>query len=235
MIYSLSLQENFHLGKRLIILTAVFVLFNKNVFSQAKGFSITTDLDIQRSFKKEQQYWAVGQTAQVQFHFTQKETIYFWFAYYSNGKFSNDLTASAKNISTNPQTINYLNDARMRFKHLSLGWKHYFKGTYDADQAWNLYSYAGFGLMLGQINNSQSVPVDTSVYYVPVLNGKATFKRLTFDLGLGWEVNLGGDIYFYNEARVWIPTTDYPSNYILINQNAPVMGSLNFGIRILFD
>src|SRR4030095_2551272 len=122
----------------------------------------------------------------------------------------------------------------MRFKHLSLGWKHYFIGGSDIDEKWSLYGYTGFGLLLGRVINSHSVSIDTNSYFVPVRSGKANFKRLTLDMGLGWEVPLGGDIFFYNEARLWIPTTDYPSKYIFVNKNAPFVASLNFGIRILF-
>lgn len=123
----------------------------------------------------------------------------------------------------------------MRFKQISIGWKRYLKGTYDSEEGWNLYGIAGFGLLLGRIQNTQSVTTDTSLYNVPVTGGKDNFKRLTADLGLGWEVHLGGGIYFYTEGKVWIPTTDYPSNYIFINEKAPLVISLNAGIRILFD
>jgi hypothetical protein len=137
--------------------------------------------------------------------------------------------------ATNPQTIDYVNNAEMRFKQFSLGWKHYFKGAADAYEGWNLYGYAGFGIILGRIVNIHSVVIDTTQYNVPVRSGKANFKRLTLDLGLGWDANLGGDVYFYNEVRVWVPTSDYPSKYIFINKNAPLVASINFGIRILFD
>jgi hypothetical protein len=197
--------------------------------------SIATDFDFQHSFKKEQRYWAVGQTVNVHFHFTPKEGVYAWISYYTEGKFQNKLVALARSSTTVPQQVDYVNDAKMRFKQISMGWKHYLKGAFDIDEKWSLYGYAGFGLVLGRVINSQSMTIDTSLYSVQVRNGKANFKRLTLDLGLGYEIYLGGDVYFYNEARVWIPTTDYPSKYLFINKNAPFMGSLNFGIRILFD
>jgi hypothetical protein len=72
------------------------------------------------------------------------------------------------------------------------------------------------------------------VYNVPVRIGKANFKRLTIDAGLGAEFPVGADIYFYSEGRVWIPTTDYPSKYIFVNKNAPMLGMFNIGLRVLF-
>ena len=204
-------------------------------FSQQPKLSISNDLGLQHSFKKEQRYWAGGHTIHLHLHFTPKEEAYSWISYYSVGKFSNDIMASAKLPATSPQQINYVNKAEMRFKQFSLGWKHYLKGAFNSEDKWNLYGYAGFGLMLGRVVNNHSLTIDTSLYNVPVRSGKANFKRLTVDLGLGWEVPLSSDIFFYNEARVWIPTTDYPSNYLLVNKNAPLVASLNFGIRILFD
>ena len=169
------------------------------------------------------------------FNFAPKNGMYVWLAYYSNGKFSNHPTATAKSIFTLPQQIDYTNDAQMRIKHISVGWKHYLKGAYNIEDSWSLYGYAGFGLLLGSIENQHSVSIDSAEYYIPVLKGKANFKRLTLDLGLGYEMPVGGDIYFYMEGRAFLPTTDYPSNYLFVNKKAPLTGSLNTGLRILFD
>lgn len=204
------------------------------VFSQSTRFSIATDLGLQRCFKKEQQYWAGGHTIQAQFHFTPKDGAYAWISYYTNGKFSNNITATAKSAATFPQQINYVNKAVMRFKQISIGWRKYLKGTFNIEKGWNIYGYAGFGLLLGRIENTHSVPIDTTVYTVPVRVGKANFKRLTLDLGLGSEAPLGADIFIYAEGRAWIPTTDYPSKYIFVNDNAPLVGMFNVGIRVLF-
>ena len=203
--------------------------------SQFPVFSLSTDLGAQRSFKKGQQYWAFGHTLQGHFNFTPKDGIYLWLSYYTNGDFSNQVTATAKSPATLPQQIAYTNNAVMGLKHFSTGWKKYLKGTFDSEGAWSLYGYAGFGLLLGRIENTHSVAIDTNVYYVPVRSGKANFKRLTFDLGLGYEIPLGGDIYFYMEGRAWIPASDYPSKFLFVNDNAPLVGMLNAGIRILFN
>jgi hypothetical protein len=187
------------------------------------------------SFKNEQRYWSIGQTVNFHFHITPRDGAYAWVSYYSDGRFTNALAAAAKSSATVPQQINYQNKAEMRFKHVSVGWKRYLKGTFDSEKKWNLYGYAGFGLMIGRIFNTHSAGIDTSVYTVPVLSGKANFKRLTFDLGLGLEFPVGGEIYLYIEGRALVPTTDYPSNYLFINRNAPFTGAANAGLRILFD
>jgi len=221
------------LTKRIAIPVILFC-FSAVSFSQPTRFSIATDLGLQRSFKKEQRYWAGGHTIQVQFHFTPKDGAYAWVSYYTSGKFSNNVTATARSATTLPQQINYINKAVMRFKQISIGWKKYLKGTFNAEHGWNIYGYAGFGLILGRIENTHSVPIDTSVYIVPVRVGKANFKRLTLDLGLGWEAPIGADVFIYAEGRAWIPTTDYPSKYIFVNDNAPLVGMFNVGIRVLF-
>ncbi len=231
----LTLQPEYRLKKQIYISLLFAFSFSSTVHSQQTQFSLATDLGLQRSFKKEQRYWAVGQTLHAHFHFTSREGAYCWISYYSIGNFSNDLAATAKLPATSPQQVNYVNRAQMRFKHISVGWKHYLKGFYNNEDNWNLYGYAGFGLILGRVENSHSITIDTALYNVPVRRGKANFKRLTLDLGLGWEVNMGGTIYFYNEGRVWVPTTDYPSKYIFVNRDAPLVASISFGIRVLFD
>ena len=220
------------MGKRFII-SLFFTCFSACVFCQTQ-FSIATDLGLQRSFKKEQQYWAGGHTVHAHFHFTPKDGAYAWISYYSVGKFSNNVTATAKSATTVPQQVNYVNKAEMRFKHFSIGWKRYLKGNCSIDEGWSLYFYTGLGILLGKVTNTHSVAIDTNVYKVPVRSGKANFKRLTLDLGLGWETPIGADVFFYTEGRVWVPTTDYPSKFIFVNKNAPLVAMLNFGLRILF-
>ncbi|MBM3417190.1 MAG: hypothetical protein FJY20_12335 [Bacteroidetes bacterium] len=205
-----------------------------SVFSQQTRFSIATDLSVQHNFKKEQRFTVIGHTVQVQVHLTPKEGIYVWFVYYSNGKFKNNLTATAKSPVTVPQQINYVNSANMRLKQFSIGWKKYLIGNAEAEKGINIYAHAGFGLLLGRIENTHSTGINTADYNVPVISGRANFKRLTIDPGLGVEKHLGSDIFLYGEARVWIPTDGYPSRYIYINDRAPWAGMLSAGLRVLF-
>ena len=226
-----NIAKRLLLNKRITI-TCFFALFITGAFSQQ--FSLATDLSIQRNFKKQQSYWAFGHTTQTLFHLTPKDGIYLWFVYYSNGKFKNNLTADAKSPLTTPQQVNYTNSARMRLKQFSIGWRKYIIGTPDAEKHWNLYGFAGFGLMFGKVQNTHSVVIDTALYNVPVRSGEGDFKRLTMDVGLGWEMPLGGDLFFYTEGKVWIPTTNYPSKYIFINNNAPFVATFGAGVRVLF-
>jgi hypothetical protein len=223
----------FHLPKIAALIIALFVFITG--YTQQTRFSLATDLSILHSFKTGQRYWSIGQTVNFNFHVTSKDGAYAWISYYSPGKFHNDLQASAKSTTTLPQQINYRNSAQLKFKHISIGWKRYLKGDCDAEKKWNLYSYAGFGLMLGSITNTHSVPVDISNYDVPVREGKANFKRLTLDVGLGLEFPVGADVFLYLEGRALIPTTDYPSPYLFVNSNAPFTGAANIGVRILFN
>jgi hypothetical protein len=38
----------------------------------------------------------------------------------------------------------------------------------------------------------------------------------------------------YASGKLWIPTSDYPSKYLFVNDDAPLVGMLGVGIRILF-
>jgi hypothetical protein len=220
--------------KKFFLILTLSCLLNTVVHSQYTRFSIATDLSVQHSFKKEQRFTVIGQTVHAHFHLTPKDGIYVLFAYYSNGNFENNLSATAKSSVTVPQQILYVNNANMRLKQFSAGWKKYLKGTAEAESGWSLYAYAGFGLLLGRVENAHSVVIDTAVYDVPVISGRANFKRLTLDPGLGFEKYLGGDLYIYTEGRLWIPTDGYPSRYIYVNEKAPWTGMFGVGLRVLF-
>ncbi len=227
------MQTGFPLAKRLTILLFFTVLCREG-FCQYPHFSFATDLGVQRNFKKEQQYWAIGQTVHTIFHFTPKEAVYIWFCYYTNGNFRNDVIATGKDPFLTPHEVPYVNRSKMRLKQFSVGWKKYLAGAEDIEKGWSIYAYAGFGLLLGRVINTHSIALDTSIYNVPVLSGKANFKRLTVDVGLGWETPVGGDFFFYAEGRAWIPTTDYPSKFIFVNTNAPLVGMFDAGLRLRF-
>ena len=216
-----------------ILLILLFPL--SSLFAQQTRLSFSTDVTVLRSLRKQQHFWSLGQTVTGHFHFFPKDGAYVWLVYYNNGKFHNNLSATAKQPLTTPQDLPFKNNASMTFKQISLGWKHYLKGAFNTENKWNLYATAGWGLMLGRITNTHSVSIDTADYYVQVLEGKANFKRLTVDFSLGYEKPLGADVFMYLEGRALLPITDYPSNYIYIYNNAPLIASVNLGFRILFE
>ena len=195
-----------------------------------------TDLSILRNFAPGQQFWAFGQDLKFHFFPVVKDGIYFSACYFSDGKFKDHLTATAKSPTTIPQEIQFVNHARLRMKIMTIGWKHFIKGNNEAEESWNLYSIAGFGLMFGRATNEYSTVVDTSLYTLPAqpVNGEGHFKRLTLDLGLGYEYPLVYEIFIYAEARVSIPTSEYPSKYLAVNNNAPFPGMLSAGLRMIF-
>jgi len=214
----------------------VVCIYSQVTFSQVR-LSVATDLSAQRSFKEGQRFWAIGQNIVFDWHFTPKGTAYGLVSYYSVGKFENSLVATAKSPTTSPQEISFTNKAEVRFHQISLGWKQYLVGNFDAEIKWNLYSITGFGLLFGKADNSFSTVIDTSLYNPPTypVSGRGHFKRLTFDVGLGWEIPVSATTFVYSEGKIWIPTTDYPSKYLLVNDNAPLVAVVSLGLRILFE
>jgi hypothetical protein len=214
----------------------IIVSFLPQLLLSQTRISVATDASVLRSFKEGQQFWAFGQDVVMNWNFTPRSGAYAWVAYYSNGNFENPLSAEAKSSSTIPQEISFTNKAQIRFQHISLGWKYYLVGRSDIENSWSLYTISGLGVLFGKASNVYSTTIDTSLYSSPPnpVNGIGHFKRLTLDLGLGWEIPVGGDLFFYAEGKTWLPTTDYPSEYLLVNENAPVTGMLTAGFRILF-
>jgi hypothetical protein len=198
--------------------------------------SIATGLSLQRSFKQDQRYWAVGQDVIFNYHLS-KTGVYASISYYTDGKFKNQLAATAKSATTSPQEISFTNRAELRLRQISLGWRYYVLGAPDAVQGWNLYGITGFGLIFGKATNTYSTTIDTSLYNAPAqpASGSGHFKRLTIDVGLGLEMPLHGDIFLYAEGKAWIPTTDYPSKYLFVNDNAPLTANVTAGLRIVFN
>jgi hypothetical protein len=223
------------LNKGKPILLFIACILAQTVFSQTR-VSASTNFLLIRSFKEDQRFWAVGQDILFDWHFTTKGGAYASLTYSSYGNFTNQLSASAKDSTTSPQEISFTNKSQLRFQEISFGFKHYFVGTTDAEYSWSLYSLTGFGLMFGSVRNAYSTTIDTSLYNAPQqpVNGSGHFKRLTLDLGLGWEVPMSGNIYFYISGKLLIPTSDYPSKYLFVNDSAPIIGTLGLGIRVLF-
>jgi hypothetical protein len=197
-------------------------------------FSIDADLSLMRNFSPKQKFWALGETIQGNFHFNKKQTVYAWITFYTPGKFNNNFTATAKSLSTVPSSTRFTASATWRNNEVSIGWKHYLRGSFDSENDWNLYTIAGFGLMFTKVENIFNPVIDTSQYNAPLQAGKSEFYRLTLDLGTGIEFPVGGNFFLYGDVRTWIPTSDYPSPYLHNNKNVPLPFMISGGMRILF-
>jgi len=164
-------RENKHKLKLVRIISLLLLpLSHTTAFSQTT-FSIATDISAVRNQKTNQQFWTAGNTIKGEIHLTKKDGPYMWVSYIIAGKFKNRLSAEAISPSTSPQSIAFINTAKMNLKQVSIGWKHYFKGGSNTDDNWSLYGMAGFGIIGGRVNNSFQTTIDTSLYAVPVING----------------------------------------------------------------
>ena len=212
----------------------LFLLLSLHGFSQR--FSFVTAVSGLRNFSPGQKFWTIGQDFKMDIHLSEKQTLYLGFTYYREGKFRNSFETRAKSSSTIPQTIRYQVTSGWNMREFSIGWKHYFVGSFDAETTWNLYGAAGFGILFTKVTNTFNLSIDTALYQEAVrpAPGSGTFNRLTLDLALGYEYPLGGNFFIYGEARTWLPASDYFSPYLHYNKKVPfpVMG--NLGMRILF-
>ena len=212
---------------------AFAVLFSVSVHAQIR-FSVAPDISLMRNFSPQQKFWALGETIQLNFHFDPKQTAYAWITYYTAGNFHNPFIATAKSSTTIPSAIPFTAYAVWRNNEISLGWKHFFKGSFDAANGYNIYSTMGFGLMFTKVQNTFTPAVDTSVYNTPTNYGNSNFYRLTFDIGAGAEFPLGANFFLYSDVRTWIPTTSYPSPFLQNNKNVPMPFMIAAGMRVLF-
>lgn len=218
------------------IFFAIFLFFGNCVSAQVK-FSLATDISLLHNFDGAQKFTVVGQTLIPQWHFDKKNTVYAWFSYHGNGKYESTLIASAKSPATQPQTISFTNQSEMRLRQLSIGIKRYLVGSFEKLENFSLYGTAGFGLIFGSASNNFSTYIDTALYTIQnnTIHGTGDFKRLTFDVAAGIDFPVSYELFVYTEIRMHIPTTDYPSNYLLKSSNAPFFGGINLGIRVLFS
>lgn len=215
----------------------IFFLLNSTYLVAQVKFSLATDVSLIHCFDEEQKFTSGGQSVISQWHFDKTSTLYAWFTYHANGKYNTTLTATAKSPSTQPQSFTFDNQGQMRLRQISIGYKRYLLGSFEKLEKFSLYAAGGFGLMFGNASNTFSRTIDTSLYTInnKVVHGSGDFKRLTLDLTGGVEFPVAYEIFIYTEVRMHLPTTDYPSNYLMKSANAPLLGGINFGIRVLFN
>jgi hypothetical protein len=201
----------------------------------AAQFSLSTDVSLLRNHSPRQGFGAPGQTIRGGWYTSPKSGPYASLTYYLRGKFNNNLTAQVKDTSFGlPLQQDFEVRSSWQFRQLSLGWKHYFKGTYNLERSWSLYGLAGFGLLFTSVDNRYASPIDTAAYHIAnPQQGAGRFRRLTFDLGIGGEWEIGADIYAYTELRTWIQASDTPSPWMVQNHNVPLTTSVHAGLRLL--
>lgn len=214
----------------------LFLFFSNPLVAQVK-FSLATDISLLHNFDRVQKFTVVGQTLIPHWHFDKKNTVYGWFSYHSNGKYKSTLLATAKSPGTQPQTFSFTSQSEMRLRQFSLGLKKYLIGSFEKLEDFSLYGAAGFGLVMGTATNNFSTFIDTALYTVQnnTVHGTGDFKRLTFDITAGVDFPVSYELFVYTEVRMHIPTTSYPNSYLLKNSNAPFLGGINLGIRVLFS
>jgi hypothetical protein len=221
-------------GLKRMYLSFLFLLVSVAALAQVR-FSFATDLSVLRNFSPNQKFWALGSTVQGNFHLSGKDGVYAWVSYYTPGRFNTNYSAQARQPATVPQSVSYRVRSRWAYNNISVGWKHYFKGSFAEENTWGLYGLAGFGLQFNKVENVYSTFFDTSAYALQSpAPGVGNFKRLTLDLGIGVEYPVGGDFFIYSDLRTWLPASDYPSPWLHDPKRVPLPLTLGAGLRILF-
>ena len=213
------------------------LLFSLNFFfvlvlSAQVDFSLASGASVLRNFSPQQGFWAFGQTIRAAVYFSPKQSAYASLDYYTEGKYKNSFTASAKSPATSPQELNYTATGRLTYRQVSLGWKHFFKGSYHEQRDYTIYGTAGFGFLFSKVRNT--VPVDTVLYNAIPTEGESKVRKLTFDLGLGVEQCLGGNFFAFGEGRLWLPASSHTNPYLSNQKNVPLAGMFSIGLRVLF-
>ena len=213
-------------------LLAVCLFLSISVSAQM-DFGLASGLTGLRNFSPQQKFWAIGQTIQANFHFSPRQNLYASFDYYSDGKFQNRFIATAKSSTTLPEQIAYTALGGLIYRQISLGVRHYFKGTYTAEKDYNIYGLVGFGFLFGKVRNANSPSVDSALYHVQPLAGESSLKKLTFDIGLGGEVPIGANFLVFVDGRGWLPASSGTSPYLHNQKNVPLSFILSTGLRMV--
>jgi hypothetical protein len=203
-------------------------------FSQKPSFSVASQFSLLRNVTRGQKFWAAGQHVQANLHLSPKETAYASIEYYTEGTFENNFTATAKQATSTPQTFPFTAKGTIRFRELSLGLKHYFRGGHSHREGINFFGTAGFGFLFARMSNSFSPPFDTTVYSSPIVAGRSIVKRLSFDAGLGAETHIRGPVFVFATMRTWLPASYQPSRYLHNSDRMPLTVMGGVGVRVLF-
>lgn len=216
-----------------VVLVAVALVVTTG-FAQKPSFSLASNFSLLRNLTPREKFWARGQSVEVDMHFSPRQTGYFSVDYYTEGRFKNNFTATAKSITSSPQSFPFVATGFLRYRQLSLGLKHYFKGDYNAEEGINIYGTAGFGFLFARMRNEASPSFDTTQYAPSIVIGQGTVKRLSFDAGLGIEAHFRGPAYPFFTLRTWLPASYHPSGYLHNSNKVPFALMAGLGLRVLF-
>jgi hypothetical protein len=198
-------------------------------------FSVGTDVSLLRNFSPQQKFWALGSTLSVNFHVAPKDGPYIWLSYFTPGRFTNTFTAVAKSPGTDPQIRNFVVGGKWNLRNVSVGWKHYLKGSFNEEYNWSLYGLAGLGLQFTKVQNDYKTAIDTALYTTNApASGLRNVYGWTADLGLGIEYPAAPDFYFFSDVRTWLPVGGKESPYFHRNEKTPFPFTIGVGFRILF-
>lgn len=215
--------------KKLLLLWALL----QAVVAQSQ-LSIGTDLSLARQMRTEENFWSPVQTIRISYPFSNKISAYASLGYANGHETRHPAATTAFYDSVSPRTIRYTAITTWRTRHGSLGLKYYILGSHAAEAGSNIYLLAGVGGMSVKTSTKYSVSVDTS-NYMPIIpyQGEGAETTWSYEAGAGYERPLGGNFFWYLEAKTWQPQGTIKSPYLLGEDKSRVL-MFGAGLRILF-
>lgn len=196
--------------------------------------SVATDLSLARQERIAKTFWSPVQTIKVSYPLSNKLSLYGGIGY-ANGNESRHPGATTAFYDTiSPREIRYTAFTTWRTRHGAAGLKVYLMGSHKAEAGSNIYLLAGVGGMSVKVSTKYSARIDTSNYRPMIpYEGESAETVLSYEAGLGFEQPLGGNFFWYLEAKTWQPQKNISSPYLIREDRSKVM-MIGAGMRILF-
>lgn len=216
--------------KKFVFLLTAIVLIHQ---VQAQ-ISVASDANLIGQFGGMKSYWGLAQDVKVSYPLGPKTSAYVSVGYAIPNKLKETFRAGAFSPTAEPPVIRYQATTNRQLRQAHFGIIQYLSGSHKAESGTNIYFMAGAGVMSVKLSTSYTANVDTAEYesFRPYA-GEGSAESFSIHTGLGVEQPLGGNFFWYAEAKGWIPVTSFSSPYLKEPEKTPAI-LIGAGIRVLF-
>ena len=211
----------------------LFIIF-ASLFSAKAQLSVASDASVIGQFGGIKTYWGLAQDVKVSYPIGPKTSAYLSVGYAIPNKLKEAFSTQAYSPLTTPQVIRYQANTNRQLRQAQIGIMQYLAGSHKAESGTNVYLLAGVGIMSVKASTSYSVDVDTAEYpQIRPYAGEGSAESFSVNAGLGIEQPLGGNFFWYAEAKGWLPTKSLSSPFLKEAEKTPAV-LVGVGIRVLF-